>query len=122
VWSTQVLDYRRGIHQTSGPLIADGKVFSGRGCEPLPTSGPEDCIVTAHDAATGRELWRRRTIPGPGEPGAASWGDVPYPERRHVGTWMPPSYDPQLKLLYIGPSVASPAPKVLPGGNNPQHR
>lgn len=79
VWHTQVLDYRRGIHHTSGPIVADGKVFSGRGCEPLPTSGPEDCVVTAHDAQTGRELWRRRTIPAPGEPGDESWAMCPMP-------------------------------------------
>ena len=27
-------------------------------------------IVTAHDAMTGKEVWRFRTIPRPGEPGA----------------------------------------------------
>jgi PQQ-dependent dehydrogenase (methanol/ethanol family) len=121
VWTTKVLDYKRGIHQTSGPIIADGKVFSGRGCEPIVTASPEDCIITAHDAATGRELWRRRTMPAPGEKGDETWGDVPDADRKHVGTWMPPSYDPELKLLYIGTSVTSPAPKFLLGGNDKQH-
>jgi alcohol dehydrogenase (cytochrome c) len=121
VWSTQVLDYKTGVHQTSGPIIADGKVFAGRGCEPLATAGPDHCVITAHDAATGRELWRRRTIPGPGEFGNETWGDVPFAERKHVGAWMPPSYDPELKLLYIGTSVTSPAPKFLLGGNDKQH-
>ncbi len=121
VWLTQVLDYKRGTHHTSGPIVADGKVFSGRGCEPIAGAGPEDCVITAHDAATGRELWRRRTIPAPGEAGDESWGDVPYAERRHVGAWMPPSYDPELKLLYIGTSVTSPAPKYLLGGNDKKH-
>lgn len=121
VWSTQVLDYRTGIHQTSGPVVAEGKVFSGRGCEPLATSGPQDCVITAHDAASGRELWRRRTIPGPGERGDESWGNIPYAERKHVGAWMPPSYDPELKLLYIGTSVTSPAPKFLLDGNDRQY-
>jgi PQQ-dependent dehydrogenase (methanol/ethanol family) len=121
VWSTQVLDYKRGIHQTSGPIVADGKVFSGRGCEPIATASPDDCVVTAHDAATGRELWRRRTIPKPGEAGDDSWGDVPDADRKHVGTWMPPSYDPELKLLYIGTSVTSPGPKFLLGGNDKKH-
>ena len=78
---------QRGIHQTSGPIVADGKVFSGRGCEPIATAGPDDCVITAHDALTGKELWRRRTIPGPGEPGDETWGDVPLRRaqaRRHV--------------------------------------
>jgi alcohol dehydrogenase (cytochrome c) len=121
VWTTAVLDYKTGVHQTSGPIVADGRVFSGRGCEPLATSGPEDCVITAHDVATGRELWRTRTIPKPGEAGSETWGDVPYAERKHVGAWMPPSYDPELKLLYIGTSVTSPAPKFLLAGNDKQY-
>ena len=70
---------------------------------------------------TGRELWRTRTIPGPGERGNETWGDIPFGERKHVGAWMPPSYDPELKLLYIGTSVTSPAPKFLLGGNDKKY-
>jgi PQQ-dependent dehydrogenase (methanol/ethanol family) len=121
VWSTKVLDYTTGVHHTSGPIVADGKVITGRGCEPLPNANPDGCVIVAHDATTGRELWRTRTIPGPGERGNESWGDVPFAERKHVGAWMPASYDPELKLIYIGTSVTAPAPKFLLGGNDRQH-
>jgi PQQ-dependent dehydrogenase (methanol/ethanol family) len=121
VWSTLVADYKTAIHQTSGPIVAEGTVFSGRGCDPLPNSNPEPCVIVAHDAQTGRELWRTRTIPAPGEKGNESWGDVPFAERKHVGTWMPPSYDPELKLLFIGTSVTSPAPKFLMSGNDKKY-
>ena len=50
-------------------------MITGRGCEP--DAGPDGCIITAHDAVTGKELWRTRTIPQPGEPGDDTWGDVP---------------------------------------------
>jgi len=93
-WETKILDYRKGAQQTSGPIIANGKVISGRGCEP--EGGPDACVITAHDARTGKELWRTRTIPAPGEPGNETWGDVPFDQRYHVGTWMVPSYDPDL--------------------------
>lgn len=120
VWDTQILDYHKNpAQQTSGPLIANGKAISGRGCEPK--GGPEACVITAHDARTGKELWRTRTIPAPGEPGDDSWGGVPFESRWHVGTWMVPSYDPALNLLYIGTSVTSPAPKYLLGGNDKKH-
>jgi PQQ-dependent dehydrogenase (methanol/ethanol family) len=115
VWETQILDYTRGAQQTSGPIVINGKVISGRGCEP--EGGPEACVMTAHDARSGKEIWRTRTIPAPGEPGNESWGDVPYAERRHVGTWMVPSADPELNLVYFGTSVTSPAPKYMLGGN-----
>jgi alcohol dehydrogenase (cytochrome c) len=77
--------------------------------------------VTAHDAKTGKELWRTRTIPAPGEPGNETWGDVPFGSRKHVGAWMVPSYDPELNLVYFGTSVTSPAPKFMLGGTSQKH-
>ena len=119
-WETRVLDYRENpATQTSGPIVANGKAISGRSC--MPAAGPDGCVVTAHDAATGEELWRRRLIPAPGEPGDESWGGVPFEERRHVGAWMVPSFDPELNLVYVGTSVTSPAPKFLIGGTDLQH-
>ena len=120
VWETQILDYRvNPALQSSGPIIADGKIISGRNC--YSEGGPEACVLTAHDARTGRELWRFRTIPKPGEPGDETWGNVPYERRWHVGTWMVPSYDPELRLVYTGTSVTSPAPKFLMGSNDDQY-
>jgi alcohol dehydrogenase (cytochrome c) len=75
LWETRILDYQKTpAQQTSGPIVAKGLVISGRGCEPK--GGPDACIVTAHDARTGKEVWRTRTIPRPGEPGNETWGDV----------------------------------------------
>ena len=120
VWETQVLDYRvHPANQTSGPIVAGGKVVSGRSC--APKGGPHACVIVAHDAVTGAELWRRRLIPGPGEPGDESWGGVPFEERKHVGSWMVPSFDPELNLVYVGTSVTSPAPKFMLGGTDLAH-
>ena len=120
VWETPVLDYTvHPANQSTGPIIVNGKAISGRSC--MPAGGPDACVITAHDARTGAELWRRRTIPRPGEPGDETWGGVPDGERRHVGTWMAPSYDPALNLLFIGTSVTSPAPKFMVGGADNRH-
>ena len=120
VWETQILDYKvHPANQTSGPIIANGKVISGRSC--APKGGPNACVIVAHDAATGEELWRRRLIPAPGEPGDETWGGVPFEDRKHVGAWMVPSYDPDLNLVFIGTSVTSPAPKFLIGGIENKH-
>jgi PQQ-dependent dehydrogenase (methanol/ethanol family) len=118
-WETLILDYRHGAKNSSGPIVANGKVISGRSCEP--EGGPEACVITAFDARTGRELWRTRTIPRPGEPGDETWGDVPYENRWHVGMWMVPSFDPETNRIYVGTSVTSPAPKFILGGNDEQH-
>ena len=114
-WETQILDYLvNPARHSSGPIVAGGKAISGRSCRPH--GGPEACVITAHDAETGEEIWRRRLVPAPGEPGDETWGGVPYEERVHVGSWMAPSYDPELNLVYVGTSVTSPAPKFLLGG------
>ena len=120
VWDTQVLDYTvNPVLQGSGPIIANGKAITGRSCSQR--GGPEGCVVTAHDAKTGAELWRRPLIPAPGEPGDETWGDVAYKDRKHVGAWMVPSYDAALSLIYVGTSVTAPAPKFLLGGAENRH-
>jgi len=116
-WETRILDMKKApSQQTSGPIIAKGKVFSSRGCEPKKSA--DACVVVAHDARTGKELWRTRMIPKPGEPGDETWGGLPEEKRSHVGTWMVPSYDPDLNLVYVGTSVTSPAPKFMLAGND----
>jgi alcohol dehydrogenase (cytochrome c) len=118
-WETFILDYKRSAKNSSGPIVANGKVISGRSCEP--EGGPEACVITAFDAQTGAELWRTRTIPKPGEPGDETWGDVAYENRWHVGMWMVPSFDPELNRIYVGTSVTSPAPKFMLAGNDEQY-
>ncbi len=54
-WETQILDYTvNPARHSSGPIVAGGKVVSGRSCRPQ--GGPEACVITAHDAATGAEV------------------------------------------------------------------
>jgi PQQ-dependent dehydrogenase (methanol/ethanol family) len=116
-WQTRIVDYREDpAQETSGPIIANGKIFSTRGCEVKFT--PNGCVITAHDATTGKELWRTRTIPRPGEPGDESWGNVADANRRHVGAWMVPSFDAETNLLIVGTSVTAPAPKYRLDGND----
>ena len=116
VWESRVGDYREMV-SSSGPIVADGKVITGRSCDASFAGG---CFITAHDAETGKEIWRRYLIPRPGEPGDASWKGLPLDKRVHVGAWGVASYDPSLGLLYMGTSVPAPSVEVLrgtPGGD-----
>ena len=55
VWETQVLEYRtHAANQSTGPIITNGKVISGRSC--MPAAGPDAYVITAHDPHTGEEL------------------------------------------------------------------
>ena len=67
VWDTRVADPALGYGYTSGPIVVRGKVIAGMsGC----TRYKEDvCFISAHDANTGKEVWRTSTIARPGEPG-----------------------------------------------------
>jgi glucose dehydrogenase len=102
-WETKV--DTRG--HTSGPIIVEGKVISGGTCN----GGRVNCYISAHDAKTGKELWRFYTTQAPGEPpGGDTWAGTPV-ERRTASTWaLPGSYDPARKLIYWG--IANPTPNT----------
>ncbi len=103
VWETQIAD---GFSNSSGPIIADGKVIQGLGgCGRY---REERCFVSAHDANTGQLVWRFNTIAHAGEPGGETWGDQDNLFRAGGETWIAGSYDPELGLTYWGTAQAKP--------------
>lgn len=61
------------------------------------------------DPDTGKKLWRRYTIPAPGEPGSETWPKNSDAWSQGGGpTWRSGSYDPQLDLVYWGTGNAEP--------------
>ncbi len=106
VWETQIVDPKLGYNNSAGPLVVRGKVIDGiNGCERF---REESCFITAHDATTGKEIWRRYTIARPGEPGGDTWGELPLNLRGGGDSWIAGSYDPELNLLYWGVAQAKP--------------
>jgi alcohol dehydrogenase (cytochrome c) len=70
-WETNVQDNKLGYSLTAAPLAVDGKIIVG-------ISGGEAGIrgfLDAYDAKTGKLVWRRYTIPAPGEAGFETWKD-----------------------------------------------
>ncbi len=101
-WETKVDD---GGITAGGILVADGKVLTNRTCMFL---GREACFIAAHDARTGKEVWKFYTTAAPGEPGGDSWGNMPA-EKRAASPWgLPGSYDPKRGTTYWG--IANPDP------------
>jgi alcohol dehydrogenase (cytochrome c) len=118
-WETQILKAGVRANASSGPIIANGKVITGRQCQPDATNNSvrdhrarradgQGDLADLHDSASG-------------EPGYDTWGDVPMEQRWHVGTWMVPSYDPETNMIFVGTSVTIPAPKFTLGGADKQH-
>jgi alcohol dehydrogenase (cytochrome c) len=106
VWETEVADASKGFSNSSGPIVADGKVILGlAGCARYI---PEDCYISAHDANTGELEWRFNTIAKASEPGGDTWGELPDQFRAGGETWITGSYDPDLKLTYWGTAQQKP--------------
>jgi len=111
-WETQSTG---GLASASGAVVFEDKVLTGRTCG----GQRANCYIAAHDARTGKELWRFFTAAGPDDPvGDASWGGAPEATRT-ASTWgLAGSYDPVRKTVYWG--VANPTPNTRAarhGGN-----
>ena len=106
VWATVIADRTLGYSNTSGPIVARGKVIQGlQGCARF---GPDRCFISAYDAETGKQLWKFNTIAHAGEPGGETWGKVTDNFRKGGETWIAGSYDPDLNLTYWGVAQAKP--------------
>lgn len=114
LWKTQIVDPGTGMTLTGAPLVAGSLVLTGVAGGEYPTRG----FIAAHDPATGREVWRFDTIPGPGQAGHASWLNDAW-KTGGGATWVTGSYDPSTRMVYWG--VGNPNPdyngEVRPGDN-----
>jgi PQQ-dependent dehydrogenase (methanol/ethanol family) len=117
VWDVAVADPREGFSYTAGPIAGDGRVFASLSCG---GNGTARCFLSAHDAATGKELWRRETVAGPGDSAAvnATWNGLPYEQRIKASMWMAGSYDADLKMVYWTTGSALPYTELAKGTPN----
>lgn len=107
LWQVQVADPGQGYYETTAPTVWDGIVYAG-------SSGGDSGVrgfIAAYSATTGRELWRRYTVPAPGH------GWVPAGGHHGGGAvWMPPVVDQATGILYAG--TGNPSPDFA-GGQRP---
>ncbi len=105
LWNQKFADARDGYFASGGPIVANGVLISGVAGGEYTTRG----FLDGWDPDTGKKLWRRYTIPAPGEPGSETW-----PKNSEAWTqggsptWRSGSYDPQLDLVYWGTGNAEP--------------
>ena len=105
VWNQKFADKQDGYYSTGAPIVANGVVISGMAGGERTTRG----FLDGWDPETGAKLWRRYTIPAPGEPGSESWPRGSDAWKYGGGpTWRSGSYDPQLDLVYWGTGNAEP--------------
>jgi alcohol dehydrogenase (cytochrome c) len=105
LWNQKFADSKDGFYATGGPIVANGVLISGVSGGESTTRG----FLDGWDPDTGRKLWRRYTIPAPGEPGSETWPKNSDAWSQGGGpTWRSGSYDPQLDLVYWGTGNAEP--------------
>jgi alcohol dehydrogenase (cytochrome c) len=103
VWAVKSGDAKDGIAMTGAPLIADGVLLVGMAGAEYGSRG----YIEGYDPASGKRLWRRYTVPRPGEPGADTWPD--HAANASGGsTWTTGAFDPDLDLVFWG--IGNPAP------------
>jgi len=105
MWNKKFADWKEGYHSSGSPLVANGVLISG-------VAGGESTIrgfIDGWNPETGEQLWRRYTIPAPGEPGSETWPANSDAWKYGGGSvWRSGSYDPQLDLVYFGIGNAEP--------------
>jgi alcohol dehydrogenase (cytochrome c) len=105
LWNQKFADLNDGFYATGGPIVANGVLISGESGGESTTRG----FLDGWDPDTGKKLWRRYTIPAPGEPGSETWPKNSDAWTQGGGpTWRSGSYDPQLDLVYWGTGNAEP--------------
>lgn len=108
VWETFVQDYRTGTQHTTGPMIVNGIVLTGRNCGDT----RKYCFIAAHAAGSGKELWKFFVTAAPGEAGGDTWGAMPA-DLRLASPWgLPGGYDPERNLVYWGTANPSPHTRI----------
>lgn len=103
VWDTQVVDYQQGSAITSPPLVVKNLVVVGFGGGEYGARG----AIQAYDAATGKEVWKTWTVPGPGEPGNDTWKDDSW-KTGGGAAWLTASYDAESNTIFMGTSNPGP--------------
>jgi glucose dehydrogenase len=98
-WQVPVADPAQGYYETTAPVAWNGIVLVGSSGGDSGARG----FIAAYSGRTGRELWRRYTVPAPGQGWMPATG-------RHGGgaVWMPPVIDTATGILYAATGNPSP--------------
>ena len=112
VWEAKSCDPDAFYTITGAPRVGDDKIYIGNTDI---DSGSNRGFVDAFDAATGKHIWRFYTIPGDPSHGfeskalamaAKTWGEQWWKHTGGGSVWEAMTFDPKLKLLYIGTDSA----------------
>jgi alcohol dehydrogenase (cytochrome c) len=116
VWETNMVFGQPDTRITAAPLAIKDKIIVGASGG---DSGVRDWIAGL-DAASGKVLWRKFTIPAPGEPGSETWKDANNAwQTGGAALWVTGTYDPATNQTIWGTGNPVPMfdPTYRPGDN-----
>ena len=115
-WHKEIADVRQQYFCTPAPIIVGRHVIVGIGGDSLDVPG----YLESREPETGELQWRWYTTPQkPGDPGSETWPDEYAMTHGGGMTWLAPTYDPELNLLYLPTGNPNPvfAPQSRKGDN-----
>jgi alcohol dehydrogenase (cytochrome c) len=109
VWETNMADGQADLQLAAAPLAVKDKLLIGAAGG---DRGVRD-FIAALDGATGKVLWRKYTIPAPGEPGSETWKDKNNAwQTGGAAMWVTGSYDVATNQVLWG--TGNPVPMLDP--------
>jgi alcohol dehydrogenase (cytochrome c) len=98
LWSKSICDLERFYFASVAPVVVGNHVIAG-------VSGDDSDVpgyLEAHDPESGELQWRFYTVPQKkGDPGMETWSNEDVAAHGGGMTWVPITYDPDLKLIYV---------------------
>jgi len=116
VWETNLGDGQADLQLTAAPLPVKDKIVIGAAGG---DRGVRD-FIAALDGASGRVLWKKYTVPAPGEPGSETWKDKNNAwQTGGAAMWVTGSYDAATNQVLWGTGNPVPMynPYYRPGDN-----
>jgi alcohol dehydrogenase (cytochrome c) len=115
-WEANLGDGQADLQLTAAPLPVKDKIIIGAAGG---DRGVRD-FIAALDGATGKVVWRKYTVPAPGEPGSETWKDKNNAWQTGGGAmWITGSYDAATNQVLWGTGNPVPMynPYYRPGDN-----
>jgi alcohol dehydrogenase (cytochrome c) len=106
-WRKQICDLDQFYYGSVAPVVVNNHVIAGVSGDDLDIPG----YVEAHDPDTGEMQWRWYVVPQKkGDPGSETWPNEEAAKHGGGMTWQPPTYDPDLNLIFV--TTGNPQPVI----------
>jgi alcohol dehydrogenase (cytochrome c) len=106
-WSKSICDLDQFYFASVAPVVVGNHVIAGVSGDDSDVGG----YLESHDPETGELQWRFYTVPQKkGDPGSDSWPNQEMSSHGGGMTWVPITYDPDLKMIYV--TTGNPQPVI----------